>query len=122
MVAIKNNNITKDNISEILNDEFLEIILEPYKFTVEKEVSEEDGLVILCLDEIEFLITWGDSEDEALTEMAKEILGHAEDYFGELDYWYSGNGKKHAPYLLKAILINDVEKIKELIICRPGEN
>ena len=120
MVSVRTNNITKENISEILNDEFLEIILAPYKFTAVKEVSEEDGLVILCLDEIEFLIAWGASEDEALTEMAKVILGYAEDYYKDLALWSSGDGKMHIPYVLKTLFINDADKIKELIKCRPG--
>ena len=113
-VDIKNNNY--------ITNEVLEMMLSPYNFTAEKTVDEEDGLVVLCLDEIEFLISWGATEDEALTEMAKDILGHAEDYYKDFEIWSRGEGKFHMPYMLKALFLNDVEKIKELIQCRPGEN
>ena len=106
----------------IINRELLECMLSAYNFTAEKTVSEEDGLVILCLDEIEFLIAWGADEDEALNDMAKQIFEYAEDYYNYFETWSKGtNTVKHIPYVLKALILNDVEKIKELIKCRLGE-
>ena len=118
MVGMKE--IQIENINYI-NREFLESLLSVYNFTAEKKIAEEDGLVILCLDEIEFLISWGTTEDEALIMMAKDILGYAEDYYNDFAQWSRGNGKLHIPYILKALMMNDVQKIKESIICRLGE-
>ena len=116
MIAIKN---TENYIT--LDVDIMETMLEPYKFTAE-EHTEEDGSVILCLNEIEFLIETGANMTEAIKNMAAGILNYAEDYFREFDVWYSGtNTKLHFPYVLKALILNDVEKIGGLIICRRGE-
>jgi len=100
----------------------IESFLAGYNFTAEKKF-ETDGSVILCLDEIEFLISWGATEDEALTDMAKDILGYAGDYYNDYAKWSRGaNTVKHIPYVLKALMLGDADKIKELIKCRHGEN
>jgi hypothetical protein len=112
-----------------ISREVLEAWLAPYTFMAEKTFEtygsgeiNGDSYVILCLDEIECLIATGADEKEAVKNMAKEILIYAEDYCKFFDEWsVTINGKLHLPYVLKALLINDIQKIGELIKCRPGE-
>jgi len=98
----------------------LEIILEPYKFTARKYV-EDSGSITLGLNEIDLAVN-GKDEEEAIKKMAEDILEYAEDYFAEYTLFYNApNRKHHLPYAVKALMLNDVKKIGELIECHPGE-
>ena len=78
---------------------------------------EEDGTITLSsevLDVVENAAT----EREAKIELAKSILDYAKDFYEDYDYWSSApNRKGHVPYVFKAILLNDISKIAELISC-----
>ena len=98
----------------------LEKMLEPYSFTAE-EFIEDNGSVTLSLNEID-LVENGKNKEEAINKMAAGILEYSEDYYNDFDFWYSAtNRRTHLPYVLKALMLNDVEKIGGLIICRLGE-
>jgi hypothetical protein len=97
----------------------LQNILEPYKFTATKYI-EPDGSVTLALTEID-LAENGADEQEAIRKMAAGILDYAGDFYKEFSYWARGGRINHIPYVLKALILNDAEKIGELITCRLGE-
>ena len=97
----------------------IENFLDAYKFTADKYI-EDDGSVTLSLVEID-LAENGKNEQEVLKIMAQAILEYAEDYYNEFSYWAKGNRKSHIPYVFKALILNDIEKIGGLITCRPGE-
>jgi len=102
------------------NLDVLHNLLEQYKFTAEKYI-EPDGSVTLSLLEID-LVENGNTESEAIYNMAAGILEYAEDYYNRFDDWYySTNRKSHFPYVVKALLLSDADKIGRLITCRPGE-
>jgi len=102
------------------NIKIIENLLEAYKFTADKYV-EEDGSITLGLVEID-LAENGKDEDEAIRKMAEGILEYAEDYYSFFDEWYhSTNRRSHLPYVVKVLILNDVDKIRELITCQPGE-
>ena len=100
----------------------LENVLDAYKFSATKFV-EDDGSVTLGLNEID-LIENADSESGAHLALSKSILEYAEDYFREFSLWSAApNRKGHVPYILKALILDDPEKIGELItICQDGKN
>lgn len=102
------------------NISILESMLEPYTFTA-KEFGEDDGSVTLSLNEMD-LVDNGKDKQEALLNLAKDILEYAEIFFEDFDGWARGERKAHIPYLLKALIINDAEKIRGLISCRLGKN
>jgi hypothetical protein len=98
----------------------IEAMLEKYTFHAESFI-EEDGSVTLGLDEID-LAENGIDEADAIRKLAAGILDYSEDYFNEFQYWYSSkNRKSHLPYVMKALIINDIEVLGGLIECRPGE-
>jgi hypothetical protein len=104
----------------LCNLEIAESMLSAYKFNAQ-EFVEDDGSVTLSLDEID-LVENGRDKEEALTNLSKDILTYAEHYIELFDKWYNSiNRREHLPYVFKALTLNDVEKIKELITCRPGE-
>ena len=98
---------------------FLESLLSDYNFTANKYV-EDDGSVTLGLVEID-LAENGADEQEAIKKMAQAILEYSEDYYNEFSLWARGDRVSHIPYVFKALILDDIEKIGGLITCRPGE-
>ena len=101
--------------------DFLKILLAPYEFHA-KKFHEDDGSITLELEEIDLVVN-AESEQKAIEKMAQEIIEYAEDFYNEFNYWsVAPNRKTHIPYVFKALILDDVEKIGELIICQDGES
>jgi hypothetical protein len=98
----------------------IEGMLEAYKFNAQ-EFIEDDGSVTLSLDEID-LVENGKTKEEAILNLAKDILTYAEHYLELFERWFNSfNRREHLPYVIKTLMLNDVKKIGGLIVCRPGE-
>jgi len=98
----------------------VENMLSAYVFTAEKFI-EPDGSVTLGLNEID-LVENAQSEESAIVKMAHSILEYAEDYYSNFALWYAApNRKQHLPYVIKALIINDTNKIGEMITCHHGK-
>lgn len=96
-------------------------ILQVYQFTATKYV-EEDGSVTLSLNEID-LIENGPTEREARLKLGQSVLEYSMDYYNEYEkYSHSSNRKGHIPYIFKALITDDPEKIGEMIQCQNGKN
>ena len=89
--------------------EQLENLLSSYSFHADV-LHEEDGSTTLSLDEID-LVENGDDEKEALNKLSQAIIEYAEDYYNDYLYWARGDRIKHIPYVIKALILNNVEKI-----------
>jgi len=99
--------------------DILEKILAAYSFHA-RILPEDDGTVTLSLDEIALTENAPDLSG-AVSAIAGAILEYSEDYYKEFSYWSRGSGKSHIPYVLKALLLNDINKIGDLIECRLGK-
>ncbi len=96
-------------------------LLNAYQFTALKYV-ESDGSVTLSLNEID-LVENGKDEMEARRNLANAILEYAADYYNEYEtYSHSPNRKKHVPYIFKALIIDDSERIGDMLQCQDGKN
>lgn len=103
------------------NLETMADILEAYTFTAER-FMEEDGSVTLSLNEID-LIENAATELEARIALAEAIMEYSLDYYAEYAFWSKApNRKKHIPYIFKALIMDDIEKLGECIICQDGRN
>ena len=102
--------------------DFMESLLDAYHFTAQKAV-EEDGSVTLSLNELD-LVENGETENEAKQKLAKSILEYSEEFYQDFHYWSTApNRKAHIPYVFKALILGDAEKIGELVtICQNGKN
>ena len=99
------------------NLETMSEILSAYQFTA-KEYKEDDGSVTLSLNEID-LVENGKDENEARLNMGEAILDSAGEYYAEYElYSRSPNRKAHIPYIFKALIMDDAEKIGENIIIK----
>jgi len=98
---------------------FLEELLTAYTFTADCYI-EDDGSFTLALNEID-LVENAQTKEEAREKLAVSILEYSEDFYKEFNYWSSSyNRRTHIPYVFKALILNDVEKIGELVICQDG--
>lgn len=111
---------TRDSIL-ITDFNLMKDILDVYQFTA-NEYIEDDNTVTLSLNEID-LVENGSSEEEARMKLAQEILTYAYDYYESYQSWsVSPNRRQHIPYVLKALILRDINQIGESIECRVGKN
>ena len=103
------------------NLETISDILQVYQFTVLKYI-EDDGSITFSLNEID-LVENGKNEQEVRLNMGKAILEYALDYYNEYEmYSRSPNRKKHIPYIFKALIMDNPEKIGDMLQCQDGKN
>lgn len=96
-------------------------LLEVYQFTAQRFV-ENDGSITLSLNEID-LVENGEDEGAARLSLAKSILEYSLDYYNDYAiYSHSPNRKKHIPYIFKALIIDNPDKLGGMIICQDGRN
>lgn len=96
-------------------------ILSGYEFTAEKQI-EEDNSITLTLHEID-LVENAETEFKARMLLAASIMEYATDYYNDYAYWSSApNRKSHIPYVFKALIMDDVQKLGDSIICQGGRN
>lgn len=89
-------------------------ILDAYKFTAQMTI-EDDHSVTLALNEID-LVENAPTEQEARHLLAEAIMEYALDYYNDYAYWSSApNRKPHIPYVFKALIMDDMEKLGESI-------
>lgn len=96
-------------------------LLEGYTFTA-KRFTEADGSITLSLNEIDIIENAKD-EKTAKKLLGKAVLEYAMDYYNEYElYSNSPNRKGHIPYVFKALIIDDADRIGEIVTCHDGEN
>ena len=96
-------------------------ILEAYQFTAQKFI-EEDGSVTLSLNEID-LVENGIDEKKARLAMGTAIFDYSIDYYNDYAFYSrSPNRKGHVPYIFKALIMDDPQKIGDSILCLDGKN
>ena len=100
------------------NIDTINSILSAYSFHAALFV-EDNGSITISLDEID-LIENAPDEEKAIAKLAAAILEYSEDYYSDFAYWARGNRKTHLPYVLKALISNDIVKIGGAIECRHG--
>ncbi len=106
----------------VLSDvKFMDMILCGYNFTA-KRMKEEDGSITLSLNEMD-LVENAPTEKDAVSELANSIYEYAQEYYREFNLWSNApNRRSHAPYVMKALILDDVQKIAECLQCQAGEN
>lgn len=110
---------TRDTL--ILSDlKVLEAMLSAYQFSADR-YTENDGSVTLALREID-LAANAACEEEVKKELAQSILEYAEDFYSNFSAWSSApNRKAHIPYVFKALLIGNPDRLEVKVLCQGGE-
>ncbi|WHH61311.1 hypothetical protein [Petroclostridium sp. X23] len=103
------------------NLQTMEALLERYSFTAE-EFIEDNGSVTLSLNEIDLVVN-SETKEKAVLMLAEELKEYAEEYYNEFNFWSNApNRKSHLPYVLKVLLLDDINKIGATVKCQPGKN
>ena len=103
------------------NIELMQDILSVYNFTANR-YTESDGSITLSLNEID-LVENAETEALAKEKLASAILEYSHDFYEDYKYWSSSPERKgHIPYIIKAIILDDSERIGECIQCQDGKN
>ena len=103
------------------NIEFMADLLDVYTFSA-TEFTEDDGSITLSLVELD-LVENAPTHEEAKRMLATSILEYATEFYAEFKVWSAAtNRKKHIPYVFKALIMDDVQKIEECITCQAGKN
>ena len=99
----------------VLTDvKLMENLLTAYRFTA-KKTTGRDGLITLALNELNLSAT-APNEDDARMQLGKSILNYAENFYNEYVLWSAApDTKNHIPYVLKALIFDDAEKIADSI-------
>lgn len=111
---------TRDKIW-LSNLDTMSQILSAYQFTAEQFI-EDDGTITLSLDQID-LVENGKTESEVKEKLALAIMEYAVEYYENYSlYSIAPNRKKHIPYIFKALILDDIRKLGENIVCRVGRS
>jgi hypothetical protein len=55
-------------------------------------------------------------QEQARNMLAVELVDYAKDYFDQFQLYYNSlNRKEHFPYILRVLLAEDLDEVKELI-------
>ena len=101
--------------------ETIAALLDGYRLTATR-LKEEDGSVTLSLNEID-LIENAPDEAGARRLLAASIMEYATEYYENYAlYSNAPNRKAHIPYVLKALLSEDITAVEESIVCRSGRS
>ena len=104
--------ISIDMAKELVND---------VVFTADKYI-EDDGSVTLSLHDFDIVVNDKD-ESSALDSLSKDLREYALEFYEDIKFWSSDiNRRKQLKKILKVLLTNDNEELKESIVCQVGRN
>lgn len=105
--AIKRN---RDVIMAVSKQQMKEL-LSIYELTFEYE-QDEDGRYAGSIEQIEDIVADGETIDELRLELARQLIEYAIDYENNYSRYYNTpNRHKHAPYILRVLLEDDLESV-----------
>lgn len=94
--------------------EHLEVVLTPYRFTLEYE-KEADGSLSGSLRELD-IIANAASLGALKTEITKELIEYTHEYMDEFDKYYGApNRKPHFPYVMRVLIQKDEDAVRGLL-------
>lgn len=105
--AVKRN---RDVIMAISKQQMKEL-LSVYELTFEYE-QDEDGRYAGSIEQIEDIVADGQTLEELRYELARNLIEYAVDYENNYSRYYNTpNRHKHAPYVLRVLLEDNVESV-----------
>ena len=104
------------DILATLNLEHLEVLLESVRFHADIQ-PDGQGNYVGTLREIEDIVATGGTEQDVITDLARNLTEYAEEYLTDSFrlYFYAPNRRMHFPYVLKIAMQTDQERVANLI-------
>ncbi len=111
---------SRDYFLGISVDMMLELV-EDVVFPAEAFV-EDDGSVTLALDDYDLVVN-GKDKESALAAIVTELREYALEYYEDIRFWSSDQlRRKQIKGILKVLLTEKDETLKESILCQAGES
>lgn len=108
--AVKRN---RDVIMAVSRQQMKEL-LSIYELTFEYE-QDEDGRYAGSIEQIEDIVADGATLEELRNELARHLVEYAKDYEDNyLQFYNTPNRHKHAPYVLRVLLEDDVDAVARM--------
>jgi predicted RNase H-like HicB family nuclease len=108
--AVKRN---RDVIMAFSKEQMKEL-LSVYELSFEFE-QDEDGRYAGSIEQIEDIVADGGSLEELRLELARQLVEYAIDYESNYSRYYNTpNRHNHAPYILRALLEDDIEAVSRM--------
>lgn len=83
---------------------------------------ENDGSITLSLNEYDIVVN-GKDHEEALNNLVSDLREYAEEYYDQIEFWYHDPQRKNQfKGIIKVLLTDDDQQLKETIQCLPGES
>jgi hypothetical protein len=96
-----------------INLEFSSQLVEHLRYTILLEHDDEANEYIASIDGV-WIVESGETEEAALRAYLESFIEWSEDYFNEFSLNYNTpNLKPQFPYVLKALILDNVEKLLE---------
>jgi hypothetical protein len=84
------------------------------------EYIEDDGTITLSLHDSDIVVNSQD-ESSALQSLIKDLREYALEFYEDIEFWGSDiSRRKHIKKIIKVLLSNDENELKESIACQPG--
>lgn len=104
----------------MMNLKHIETLIKDFTFHVNIQ-NDEDGSFIATLDEVDDLIGYKESPDEALYDLAEQLIDYSKEYLHESFslYFNAPNRRKHFPYVMKVMMQNSIADVIQLFSVKP---
>lgn len=90
-------------------------LLYAYRFNVITKYYQDDGMYIVELEDFD-LFAQAATREEAIDNLAEELIEYATEYVDEIELYYAApNRKKHLPYVLSVLLQDDKDNVIKLL-------
>lgn len=94
----------------------MKFLLSAYELTFEYE-QDEDGHYAGSIEQIDFIVAAGQDVHELRMELARQLIDYAKDYDADYPRYSNAlNTSKHAPYVLRVLLEDDIELVAQMLI------
>lgn len=83
---------------------------------------EKDGSITLSLVDFDIVVNATD-DNKAIDSLLRDLKEYAEEYYNDIEYWSSDkNRKSQFPCILKVLMSNEKDELKESLSCLVGKN
>lgn len=90
-------------------------------FTVSKYI-EEDNSITLALEDFDLVVN-EESDEQAIDSLLQDLKEYALEYYEDIEFWASDlNRRKQMKSVLKVLLTEDDNELKESFLCQAGKN
>jgi len=115
-------NRTKD-LALLVGAELLNNILSSAVIHYSAEYDKSSKTYVLTNAEIDDILASGETLEDALNDLSNNLLEYAHEYYDEFGlYSRTPNRKAHLPYVIRILMLENPQNVKEMLVCQNGKS